>query len=244
MTVLAGERPARTVNSIAGSCGVGSDRALFRPARRRTEPDVTAPSRVERRPDPTEDSVLVQASQTDPQRFAELYDRHAPDIHRYAARRLGDSAADDVVAETFLVAFRRRDRFDPSRGAARPWLYGIASNLIAGHRRSEVMQYRVLAKTAVDPVVEGHHERSDSRVAAAAVTRQLGAALARLSKGDRDVLVAGRVGVADLRRGGTGAGDSHRDSALPTEPGSQEGPEGARWSRPHRGTRGVQPWMR
>ncbi|WP_309237770.1 RNA polymerase sigma factor [Streptomyces albidus (ex Kaewkla and Franco 2022)] len=150
---------------------------------------MTAPSHVERRPDPLEDSVLVQASQTDPQRFAELYDRHAPDIHRYAARRLGDSAADDVVAETFLVAFRRRDRFDPSRGAARPWLYGIASNLIAGHRRSEVMQYRVLARTAVDPVVEGHHERSDSRVAAAAVARQLGAALARLSKGDRDVLL-------------------------------------------------------
>ena len=97
--------------------------------------------------------------------------------------------ADDVVAETFLVAFRRRDRFDPTRGAARPWLYGIASNLIAGHRRSEVMQYRVLAKTAVDPVVEGHHDRSDNRVAAAAVTRQLGAALARLAKGDRDVLL-------------------------------------------------------
>jgi RNA polymerase sigma factor (sigma-70 family) len=150
---------------------------------------VTAPSRVEHRPDPMEDSVLVQASQTDPQRFAELYDRHAPDIHRYVARRLGDSAADDVVAETFLVAFRRRDRFDPSRGAARPWLYGIASNLIAGHRRSEVMQYRVLAKTAVDPVVESHHDRAEERVAAAAVTRQLGAALARLAKRDRDVLL-------------------------------------------------------
>jgi RNA polymerase sigma factor (sigma-70 family) len=165
-------------------------RARYSPGKaRRTEPDVTAPSRVEHRPDPMEDSVLVQASQTDPQRFAELYDRHAPDIHRYVARRLGDSAADDVVAETFLVAFRRRDRFDPSRGAARPWLYGIASNLIAGHRRSEVMQYRVLAKTAVDPVVESHHDRAEERVAAAAVTRQLGAALARLAKRDRDVLL-------------------------------------------------------
>ncbi|MFC4495095.1 RNA polymerase sigma factor [Streptomyces ovatisporus] len=150
---------------------------------------MTAPSRVERRQEPLGDSALVQASQTDPQRFAELYDRHAPDIHRYAARRLGDSAADDVVAETFLVAFRRRDRFDPSRGAARPWLYGIAGNLIAGHRRSEVEHYRLLAKTAIDPLVEGDHDRADSRVAAAAVTRRLGAALARLSKGDRDVLL-------------------------------------------------------
>lgn len=150
---------------------------------------MTAPSQVEHWPDRLEDSVLVQASQTDPQRFAELYDRYAPDIHRYAARRLGDSAADDVVAETFLVAFRRRDRFDPARGTPRPWLYGIAANLIAGHRRSEVMQYRVLARTAVDPVLEGHDEGADSRVAAAAVARQLAAALARLSKGDREVLL-------------------------------------------------------
>jgi RNA polymerase sigma factor (sigma-70 family) len=156
---------------------------------RRTEPDVTPSSRVEHRPEPLDDALLVEASLADPRRFAELYDRYAPDILRYAARRVGESSADDVVAETFLVAFRRRDRFDPSRGAARPWLYGIASNLIAGYRRSEVKQYRVLARTAADPVAPDHHGHTEDRVAAAAVTRQLGAALTRLSQGDREVLL-------------------------------------------------------
>jgi RNA polymerase sigma factor (sigma-70 family) len=150
---------------------------------------VTPSSRVEHRPEPLDDALLVEASLADPRRFAELYDRYAPDIHRYAARRVGESSADDVVAETFLVAFRRRDRFDPSRGAARPWLYGIAGNLIAGYRRSEVKQYRVLARTAADPVAPDHHDHTEDRVAAAAVTRQLGAALTRLSQGDREVLL-------------------------------------------------------
>ncbi|MER5689505.1 RNA polymerase sigma factor [Streptomyces sp. NPDC002205] len=153
------------------------------------EPDVTAPSQTGGRQGPAEDAVLVLESRGDPQQFAELYDRYAPDIHRYVARRLGDWLADDVTAETFLVAFRRRYRFDPARGSVRPWLYGIASNLIAGHRRSEVMQYRVLARTAVDPVVVDYHDSTDSRVAAAAVSRQLADALAHLSRGDRDVLL-------------------------------------------------------
>ncbi|MEE3920573.1 sigma factor [Micromonospora sp. BRA006-A] len=58
-------------------------------------------------------------------------------IHRYLARRLGSAAADDLVAETFLAAFRRRDRFDTGRPNARPWLYGIATNLVAQQRRAE-----------------------------------------------------------------------------------------------------------
>ncbi|MFF3313607.1 RNA polymerase sigma factor [Streptomyces sp. NPDC002952] len=144
---------------------------------------------MESRQDPADDAAVVLESRDEPERFAELYDRYAPDIHRYVARRLGDWLADDVTAETFLVAFRRRHRFDPARGSVRPWLYGIASNLVAGHRRSEVMQYRVLAKTAIDPVVVDYHDSTDSRIAAAAVARQLAGALAHLPKGDRDVLL-------------------------------------------------------
>ena len=51
-----------------------------------------------------------------------------------------DSAdlADDLTADTFAAAFRQRDRFDASRGTVRPWLFGIAANLIGKHRRSEM----------------------------------------------------------------------------------------------------------
>jgi hypothetical protein len=58
----------------------------------------------------TDDATLIARSRAEPEAFAAIFDRHATDIHRYAARRLGPGPAEDVVGETFLVAFRRRDR--------------------------------------------------------------------------------------------------------------------------------------
>ncbi|HZE34104.1 MAG TPA: sigma factor [Actinoallomurus sp.] len=68
----------------------------------------------------------------------EVFRRYAPDIKRYVTRRLGIEAAEDVVAETFLAAFRPRDGHDLSRPNARPWLYGIATNLMGRQVRTEV----------------------------------------------------------------------------------------------------------
>lgn len=53
------------------------------------------------------------------------------------AARQDAQTAEDIVAETFLTAFARRQRFDPARGALRPWLFGIATNLVNRHRRKE-----------------------------------------------------------------------------------------------------------
>ncbi|MFI6502037.1 hypothetical protein [Nonomuraea typhae] len=47
-----------------------------------------------------------------------------------------------MAAETFLAAFDQRDRYDLSCPQARPWLYGIATNLIGRHRRGEIRFYR------------------------------------------------------------------------------------------------------
>jgi DNA-directed RNA polymerase specialized sigma24 family protein len=62
-----------------------------------------------------------------------LFRRYAPEVQRYVRRRLGADAADDVVAETFLAAFRQRHRYDFGRMNARPWLYGIATHRIGRH---------------------------------------------------------------------------------------------------------------
>ena len=51
-----------------------------------------------------DDAAVIEASRAEPDRFASLFDRHAPYIHRYLARRVGRQAADDLVAEPFLVA--------------------------------------------------------------------------------------------------------------------------------------------
>jgi RNA polymerase sigma-70 factor (ECF subfamily) len=143
-----------------------------------------------------DDATVIEQSWHDPEQFAELYDRHAAVIHRYVSRRLGDEMADDVVAETFLAAFRWRQRYDLGRANARPWLYGIAANMIGRHRRAEIRRLRTLARTGADPVAEGHADRVDSRLAAAAVQRQLIEALAGLAAGDREVLLL--IAWADL----------------------------------------------
>src|SRR5688572_18566387 len=84
-------------------------------------------------PDIGDDAAVIAASLATPERFAVIFDRHAPYIHRYLARRLGAEVADDLVGETFLVAFRKRGRYDGQRHDARPWLYGIATNLLGQH---------------------------------------------------------------------------------------------------------------
>ncbi|TNY36347.1 RNA polymerase sigma factor [Thermomonospora catenispora] len=135
------------------------------------------------------DADLIARSRREPEAFAELFRRHAPDITRYVTRRLGADAAEDVVAETFLTAFRQRARYDVARPDARPWLYGIATNLIGRHVRTEVRRLRALERTGVDPVTAPFTERSDERVSAAAVRRALAAALAALPAGHRDALL-------------------------------------------------------
>jgi RNA polymerase sigma-70 factor (ECF subfamily) len=137
----------------------------------------------------SDDAGVIELSWHEPERFALVFDRHAKVIHRYVARRVGASVADDVVGETFLVAFRRRRSYDLRRGDARPWLYGIASNLIHRHRRAEVRAYRALARTGVDPVAPAPTDEVDARLTAATAERDLATALAGLSRGDRDVLL-------------------------------------------------------
>ncbi|MFC9972199.1 RNA polymerase sigma factor [Spirillospora sp. NPDC127200] len=140
-------------------------------------------------PEELDDAELIRLSGDDPERFAALFDRYARQIHRYAARRLGTQAADDIVAETFLAAFRRRASYDQTRPLARPWLYGIASTLIARHRRDEERRYRALRRTGVDPLPEPMAETVVSRVAAEQDERRMAGVLAKLPAGDRDVLL-------------------------------------------------------
>jgi RNA polymerase sigma factor (sigma-70 family) len=135
------------------------------------------------------DAVLIAASLDEPECFAALFDRHAPTIHRYVARRLGRDAADDITAETFLTAFRIRSRYDSGRAGVRPWLHGIAARLISRHRREEVRALRLLARTGRDPVADTWTDSADDRVVAQAAARPLAGALAKLSAGDRHALL-------------------------------------------------------
>jgi RNA polymerase sigma factor (sigma-70 family) len=135
------------------------------------------------------DAAVIQLSRHEPEQFTVVFRRHAPYIQRYVTRRLGRDSADDIVAETFLAAFRQRGSYDLSRADARPWLYGIATNIIGRHRLAETRQYRAVARTGADPVTESFTDQVDDRVSASAASRQLAVGLARLSADLRDTLL-------------------------------------------------------
>ncbi|SNR38814.1 RNA polymerase sigma factor [Actinomadura mexicana] len=135
------------------------------------------------------DAEAIRHSLTEPESFAVLFERYGRQIHRYAARRLGAQAAEDIVAETFFAAFRQRASYDLAQPVARPWLYGIATNLIARHRRTEERMYRALQRTGLDPLPEPLAEAVVRRVDAQVEDRRLAGVIAALHRRDRDVLL-------------------------------------------------------
>ncbi|WP_308168796.1 RNA polymerase sigma factor [Nonomuraea sp. NEAU-A123] len=138
---------------------------------------------------PDADAAVIKASLRDPERFAEVFDRHAAVLHRYVVRRLGPDHAEDVVAEAFTRAFEKRHKYAFDRTDALPWLYGIATNIIGSHRRAEVRGYRALARTGEDPVAAAFDDQVVAQVTASATRERLAAALAKLGRGERDVLL-------------------------------------------------------
>jgi len=137
------------------------------------------------------DSEIIQRSLGQPRAFAELFDRHAGTLGGYAARRLGADAGEDILSETFLVAFAKRSSFDTSWDSALPWLYGIASRLIRKHRAREAKHLRSAMESAgrEDHVSAGHVDATNERIDAVLSTRALAPAIASLSSKDRDTLL-------------------------------------------------------
>ncbi|MGN9836589.1 RNA polymerase sigma factor [Nonomuraea sp. H19] len=123
--------------------------------------------------------------------FEQIFNMHFAEIHRYIARRLSDDVADDVAAEVFLAAYR--GGYDASRGGVRPWLYGIATHLVARHRRTEIRRWKALSRTAERPQ-HSHEDAALTRVAAGELTGRLARALAGLNRRDRDVVLLSVLG--------------------------------------------------
>ncbi len=136
----------------------------------------------------TSDAELLRASLERPELFASLFDRHFPEILGYLRRRINAAVAEDLAAETFTVAFRRRHSFDSSKGQVRPWLYGIATNLLRHEKRREVRELRAYARDACDPLNEDL-DPSVSLVERVTAEAEVAGALAKLSRVERDALL-------------------------------------------------------
>jgi RNA polymerase sigma-70 factor (ECF subfamily) len=135
------------------------------------------------------DARIIEESLTDPRVFAAVYDRHAAILFRFLVRRVGRENADELLGDTFRIAFERRDTFDVMRPDARPWLYGIATNLVAKYRRSEARRLRATARLAEDRGPESLADRVGASVDARRSLPMLVDAIADLPDGERDALL-------------------------------------------------------
>ncbi|MEU2610717.1 sigma-70 family RNA polymerase sigma factor [Micromonospora sp. NPDC007271] len=125
----------------------------------------------------------AQRTTADGQRLADLFRRHGDAVFAYASDRLGAEDAQDLVAEVFVVAWRRLETIKP--GQERPWLFGVARRLLLQHWRSRAGQ------AALQVRLHSQIETSDSRHVGPATAERADVltALAALPESDREVLL-------------------------------------------------------
>ena len=130
-------------------------------------------------PQEPSDGEAIAASLDRPTAFDAVFERHVAAVHAFAQRRIGPTLAEDVTAETFARAFAARTRFDRAQPSARPWLLGIASNVMRRHWRTERRRLAAYAKSV-------HEDRPGSPPTAESAAL---AALARLPLRQREVVL-------------------------------------------------------
>ena len=121
---------------------------------------------------------------------ARWFDEYVDVVYRYASRRVGGDLARDVVSETFRIALERVAAFDETQGSERAWLFGIATNVVRRHRRTEQRLFRnqirsLLRETPPDDAISNVEHHLD----AATRWQRLADSFDELTDDDRDLLV-------------------------------------------------------
>jgi RNA polymerase sigma-70 factor (ECF subfamily) len=132
------------------------------------------------------DAELVAASVRDPVAFTELFERHWDGLYRFCVNRAG-SAGEDIAAESFRCAFDGRKRYDRRYGDARPWLFGIATNLLREHFRTARREAHKLERSAA--LSSGSSGSDMDQLERRLLGPQLAEALQGIPAADRDALV-------------------------------------------------------
>lgn len=143
-----------------------------------------------------DDASCIRDSLQRPEAFRTLFQRHHDRVRRYVVSRVGPQGADDVVAESFVVAFQARARFDSANGTnALPWLLGVATNVLARHRAAE---RRWIEQCAADRLQHDtstpFEDAADERTDAALAIHSLAQAMQRLPTREREPLLLHVIG--------------------------------------------------
>jgi RNA polymerase sigma factor (sigma-70 family) len=138
--------------------------------------------------DPT-GQLRARARTGDADAFGAVFDACAKSVYNHAFRLTGDwSAAEEVMAMTFLEAWRSRDRIAPDGGSLKPWLLGIATNVARGQRRAAWRHRTALARVTVSDEFPDFADDVSGRLDDAARIKALHHALASLPRHELEVL--------------------------------------------------------
>ena len=128
-----------------------------------------------------DDGAAIELSWDTPERFSAIFDRHYPSIFAFCARRVGPAQAEDVVNEAFCRAFDRRRRYDTkARPNARPWLMGIAINVMRHEFRRQLREAKALGRISVNDHNPDHDASVVDRFDTESQLQRVQAALAKL----------------------------------------------------------------
>lgn len=146
------------------------------------------------------DAQIIQGSIDEPSLFEDIFDRHYEIVRAYAQRRLGMDDGEEIAAATFEQAFIQRARFDDRTSeTARPWLIGIANNLVRSHlRHARVERRHVPVSISISmPEAEPNLDAIDAQRR----IPDINAALSELSEQDREtflLVVLGELSYAEV----------------------------------------------
>ncbi|WP_282687482.1 MULTISPECIES: RNA polymerase sigma factor [unclassified Streptomyces] len=124
----------------------------------------------------------------DPDAFRELFRDHAQLVYRHAVRTTGDwSAAEDVVSLTFLEAWRLRGKLRDEGASPRPWLMGIAVNVLRNTGRAARRHERALARVPLRDALPDFADELVGRIADSDELAAAKVALGKLRRAEREV---------------------------------------------------------
>ncbi|HZA19784.1 MAG TPA: sigma-70 family RNA polymerase sigma factor [Actinomycetota bacterium] len=111
------------------------------------------------------------------------YAAHGGELYRFALRSLGDAgAAEEAVQETFVRAWRAGERFDPSLGSLRTWLFAIARNVVIDIGRARASRPPLAGEEGLEPT-------SEDPVEVVMIAWQVEEALRRISDDHRTAII-------------------------------------------------------
>jgi RNA polymerase sigma factor (sigma-70 family) len=146
---------------------------------------------VDARPGPasTDTELLARAERGEADAFGALFERHGPAVLQFCFRRTADAAlAEDLTSIVFLEAWRKRGRLEFFQESARPWLFGVALNVVRSQYRAQRRHSDALARLPAPAPAEPESDRAIARIDAEREMRTVLDTVSKLNRREREVL--------------------------------------------------------